>query len=351
MATSILEQYRISDLIEWYNKKTLVINKDFQRRSVWTTSAKIFLIDTILRELPIPKIYIRTKVDLKTKKSYREVVDGQQRLLAIIDFSKDSIILSRKTNEFSGLKYSTLGDELQEKFLSYAVSIGQLINASDDDVLEIFSRLNSNTVKLNNQELRHAQFQGMFKWSVFEASRALSPAFEKYKVLTLKQRLRMLDDQLVAEMFGIILKGITDGGQRNIQKLYKEFDRDDSFNQEEVENKIIKTTDFIFDNFSFLFESYNSFAKSPHFLILFGAVSHAIFGIPEGAIGDSMPASKRKGIPDLEIASKNLEVLANIIEFDETPDDYKSFAKAVASSTQRISSRKERFITYYDSLF
>ena len=73
---SILEQYRISDFVEWNEKKQLRINRDFQRGSVWTPAARTYLIDSILRGYPIPKIYLRTIVDTKTKRSMREVVDG-----------------------------------------------------------------------------------------------------------------------------------------------------------------------------------------------------------------------------------------------------------------------------------
>ena len=350
MATSILEQYRISDLVEWFEQKKIRINRKFQRRAVWTPTAKAFLIDTVLRELPIPKIYIRTIVDLKSKKSFREVVDGQQRLRAIVEFSRDQIRLTRKSGEYSGLRYSDLDPEIQERFLSYPVSVGQLINASDDDVLEIFSRLNSYTVKLNSQELRHAQFQGLFKWAVYESSRQLSPLFEAYDVLTARQRLRMLDDQLVAEMYGIILEGVTDGGQNNIHKIYRKFDQEGAFDQEEADEKVLSVSHYIFENFPDLLEEYPSFAKAPHFLMLFAAVAHAFFGIPKGGIDESMPAGENGEIDDIDQAIENLEILAGVIEYEEVPNNLQGFYKAVSSSTQRIASRKARFPAYYSAL-
>ena len=110
---SILEQYRIADFLEWHREKKLKLNPDFQRGSVWTPAARTFLIDTILRGFPIPKIYLRTAVDTDTKQSYREVVDGQQRLRAIIDFANDKFALSKRAGEFSGLRYSTLESDRQ----------------------------------------------------------------------------------------------------------------------------------------------------------------------------------------------------------------------------------------------
>ena len=151
IAKSSLQQFYISDILEWHRAKTLRLNPDFQRRSVWTPAAKVFLIDTILRQLPIPKVYIRTKVDPESQLSYREVVDGQQRLRAVIDFASDKLTLSIRAKEFSGLRYSELDQEDKENFLAYSIGIDQLINASDDDVLEVFSRLNSYTLPLKSR--------------------------------------------------------------------------------------------------------------------------------------------------------------------------------------------------------
>jgi uncharacterized protein with ParB-like and HNH nuclease domain len=64
--------------------KELILNPTFQRRSVWQPQAKVLLIDTILRKMPVPKVYMRTQINAKTKRSVREIVDGQQRLRAIL---------------------------------------------------------------------------------------------------------------------------------------------------------------------------------------------------------------------------------------------------------------------------
>ncbi|MBK7928978.1 MAG: DUF262 domain-containing protein [Bryobacterales bacterium] len=93
LMSSILEQYRVADFLDWHREHRLEINQDFQRGSVWSPGARTFLIDTILRKLPVPKVYLRTKVDVKTKKSIREIVDGQQRLRAILDFAENKFLV------------------------------------------------------------------------------------------------------------------------------------------------------------------------------------------------------------------------------------------------------------------
>ena len=111
----------------------------------------------------MPKVYLRTLIDRVSQASVREIVDGQQRLRAILDFGLGKFRLTSRAGEFSGLYYSDLEEELQNTFLSYRISVEQLINADDDDVLEVFARLNSYTVPLNPPELRHARYQGDFK--------------------------------------------------------------------------------------------------------------------------------------------------------------------------------------------
>ena len=100
----MLEQYPISDLLTWMDERTLILNAEFQRRSVWPPAAKTYLIDTILQKRPMPNIYIRTQTNLKTRRNYREVVDGQQRLRAIHDFANGDFALGNSAGEYSGMR-------------------------------------------------------------------------------------------------------------------------------------------------------------------------------------------------------------------------------------------------------
>ena len=126
-----------------------MLNPSFQRRYVWTSQAKSYFIDTILRGRPSPNIYIRTVIDLKTKKSYREVVDGQQRLTTIREFSENKFALGSSASEYEGLRYQDLSDELKAKFLGYQIGVVQLFNADDEEVIDIFRRINSYGLLVN----------------------------------------------------------------------------------------------------------------------------------------------------------------------------------------------------------
>lgn len=349
MATSVLEQYNIAQFIEWHDTGQLLLNPDFQRRSVWSPGAKASLVDTILRRLPIPKIYLRTKINLTTKKSFREVVDGQQRLRAIIEYAQDKFALSKRAGEFAGLKYSDLDSDQKQAFLSYPIAVDQLINATDSDVLEVFSRLNSYTVSLNAAEKRHGKYSGAFRWAVHNTSKAWGEQlWDAFGVVTKRQRLRMQDDALTAEMYSIMLKGIMDGGEANIDKVYKEFDKT-FVDEDAVTERVNACIGFVVENLQDVLEG-GMIAKGPHFLMLFAACAHGLHGLPPGAMLDRMPERDQGELSDADMVKGNLSFINDILDSDEPPSTFRNFWMASKSSTHRISSRKIRFPVYYQAL-
>ena len=77
----------ISDIRDWDDNNRLELKPDFQRNEVWSRAAQIMLIDTIIKGIPIPKIYIKSV--MHNGNTYRVVIDGQQRLTAILKFVKN----------------------------------------------------------------------------------------------------------------------------------------------------------------------------------------------------------------------------------------------------------------------
>ena len=79
--------------------------------------------DTIIRGKPIPKVFIRQKINPLTKGSVRDVVDGQQRLRTILSYLKDGFQISKRHNpQYGGLYYSQLSsvdDQIQASILTY----------------------------------------------------------------------------------------------------------------------------------------------------------------------------------------------------------------------------------------
>ena len=348
-------QYPISDLYDWIKDGTLVIQPAFQRRDAWQVSAQSFFIDTLLRDLPIPPIYIRLITNRETKTTHREVVDGQQRLRTIVKFIDGQLKLDRRSNEFAGHTYDTLSDEDQERFLSYQVIVQQLYGADDDTVLDIFHRINAYGISLNRQELRHGKFQGgryegKFRLAVIGVAERWVVLWSKHRIVTVRNQVRMQHHELVAQLLGVLLDGVTDGGQPKIDRLYERYDAEVP---DGLDDKFDEVCTFMVAHFSEVFGT--KLGRGPHFLMLFAAVAHALVGIPEGDMkGDyrSPPHRDPLALSDPDTALQNLLLLADVFDMpsDEVPDRLKNFKISIAGTTQRIRSRSERFLTLYRAL-
>ena len=348
----MISTYNITKFLEWYREGSLKLRPDFQRRENWPQRAKIYFVDTILRGYPVPLIYLRARLDAKTKSPIREVVDGQQRLTAIIQFSDGKFRLDESVAGYQGLSYDELELQDQNAFLSYDMGVEELVSANDEYVLEVFHRLNSNGVQLNAQELRHGTFHGAFRNAVVQTSERWTLLWARYKVVTIKNRLRMKDDELTAEMLGIILRGVSDGGQPNIRSLYANYDKD--FPNETVD-RLDRTVQFILDNLSDVLAT--KLRGAPHFLMLFAAVAHAMYGLPNGDMGTAddiptLPERDPSALTNLDVARGNFAKLNDILKqrIDQVPERFFAFRYGSGGTTQRIRSRSQRFVTLYEAL-
>lgn len=349
------QQYPISDLYGWIKNKELALAPEFQRGDIWTTSAQSFFIDTLLRDLPIPPIYIRLVTDPDTKTSYREVVDGQQRLSAIVKFIDGQLVLDKRSKEFAGKTYDSLDADEQQMFLAYQMGVEQLFGADDDTVLDIFHRINAYGISLNRQELRHGKFQGgryqgEFRWAVIRTAERWEILWSKYRVVTVRSRVRLLHHELVAQLIGVILEGVTDGGQPKIDKLYERYD---ACVPDYTEGCFDEVCNYIIENFPDVLVT--KLGNGPHFMMLFAAVAHALFGIPDGDITQAhggMPQREQSALSDLDLANSNLMVLADLFDIsgEDVPERLSGFKVAIAGTTQRVRSRAVRFKTIFRAL-
>jgi len=131
-----------------YKRRDRIEMPDFQREEVWPDDKKRLLIDSILRGWHLPKFYFR-KLDEATF----ECVDGQQRLSAIFSFFSDDLTLSVDTsNRVGGAKvYTELDDDTSDAFDDFEIEIEEIENASDEELEELFKRLQLGT-PLNTAE-------------------------------------------------------------------------------------------------------------------------------------------------------------------------------------------------------
>ena len=194
----------------------------FQRSAVWNLKQEQFLMDTIIREFDIPKVYFWDLQNDGSNYSY-SVVDGQQRLTTIFRFFNNEFALSEEiTPEYANKKFEDLPEEIQIKIDSYPLTIVYIENATEDDIRDLFLRLNNGTT-LKSQEKR-TNLGGSLSKFIVKMSK--DKIFEK---VTFKNKHRDFE-QLLAQCIKLEL----DGGYTNTQGKYldemykdeKDFDKE-----------------------------------------------------------------------------------------------------------------------------
>lgn len=341
MASSIPQTYHISDFIEWKNKKQLILDPEFQRGSVWTPAAKTFLIDTILRGFPVPQIFLRTRIDTERQTTIREVVDGQQRLRTIFEFADGKLRLSSKANEFAGRAYNELDAESKEQFLSYSLSTIQLVNAENDEILEIFARLNSYSVKVTPAELRHARYSEPVKWRVWEFSRKWGKLWSEFRLVSVRDAVRLKNNSYIAELFMTVDNGLSDGGEPQIDKYYREKKKEESEYFDAIESIVDKLIEEIVENYSEDFSG-TTFFDGPNFLVLFSVLGFLSGDIPVNNNVKDLARFHGAGIHHERMRATLFEI-ANAFDADDIEGNHRTFVTESRSSTQRRKSRVARF--------
>lgn len=147
----------LANLKMLYDGGKLWLNPDYQRGEVWTKSQKQLLIDSLLNNIDIPKIYLR---EIRRGAFEFEAVDGQQRLRSIFDFLDDGFSLDKDADSVEGAdvaakSFTELGTKIQIELTSKSLDVTHLVDYSDDDVEDMFLRLQNGT-PLNAAEKRHA---------------------------------------------------------------------------------------------------------------------------------------------------------------------------------------------------
>lgn len=236
----------ISDIRDWKETGRLELRPDFQRREVWSSPARIMLMDTILRKIPMPKIFLANT--MRDGKTYRVVIDGQQRITAILDFLRDAFSLDNPyTGDEKGKRFSALDQDTQERFLSYQIDFNEAINPSDEEVREVYARVNKYTVPLTKQELRKADFPGDFL-TVSERL-AINKYFDKAGIFTPANRRRYGDAEYVSELLSAMISGIQDK-KATLDNFYIQFADWDTRHKKTILNRfhsVLKELCLIFD--------------------------------------------------------------------------------------------------------
>lgn len=237
-----------------------VTRPPYQRKSVWKTSKKQSLMDSIIRRYYVPDLVFR-QVRLSDEKTVDEVIDGQQRITAIQEFFNDKFSLPKSADSFlkkiSGKKYSQLDVEVKQFFGQLEIQADRILgidqkNNSSHQIVatEIFWRLQQGE-SLNEMEKAHARLSSLVRNFLTRYADDIGFDFERYIPLNenpKKHRFfdflnrendRMQHLSILARMLLIEINGgYAELKDSSIQKLIEDTQREDGIGDFSYETEI-----------------------------------------------------------------------------------------------------------------
>ncbi|WP_136621278.1 MULTISPECIES: DUF262 domain-containing protein [Mesorhizobium] len=333
--------YNVSDFVEWNSRDQIQLSPDFQRRSVWSLQAKSYLIDTIIRGKPMPKMLLTQ--DIKDRRNVRVVVDGQQRLRAILEYVDGRFSLSRAhSKDYAGARFNALPIDVQSAFMKYEIGVDLLYDLPYREILDIFARLNTYTVKLNPQELLNAKYVGFFKQLAYRLGYRYVDYLIAAKVISKAQVTRMVEAELTSDLLVALTEGVQTN--KNIEAHYRK-------NEEEFEN-----VDIVEDHFDRVMAFVNAIYKPEElaptnwarihlFYTLFTTVAHGLFGLrglnaPRPIISEANVGRIRVVLDD--ISARYDRFTSAEYKDDDIPKDFAEFIERSRRATTDSGSRISR---------
>lgn len=349
--------YTAAEFLDWSSTKALVLSPKFQRRGVWQPAAKAFFIDSLLRGMPVPPVYLRMSQSKTKDRVVREVIDGQQRIAAVVAYMRDEYSLSGTlVSTWKGKKFSQLKEGERDAIRDYSFSAEVFSSLTDEEVLEIFSRLNTYAIKLNAQELRNGRYFGLFKQTAYKLGLEHLEFWREHGVFTERGIARMEEAELVSELLIAGIAGLQDK-KKSIDGFYAQLDEqfpDKDLHTERFRNVLAEISDI--SNGSLKDTEFN---RRPLFYSLFTALYHRMYGLPGG---DDLPQRKKAPL----LSSKEKERLGSTIvllsdalaqfgsdgeDADEFDEELKPFVEASLRQTDNIRPRLVRLTTIYTRAF
>ena len=159
----------IESLYLKYKRGDLILDPIFQRRPVWDLARCSKLIESVVLEVPLPVFYLA-----ESKDGTEEVIDGQQRFRAFFNYIDNIYKLKglKALPDLNGNQFSELGKETKKLIENYPVRTVTFKKESDENLrFEIFERLNTGAMPLNEQELRNCIYRGKYNDLLIDLAR------------------------------------------------------------------------------------------------------------------------------------------------------------------------------------
>jgi len=187
VAELVSQPTSIQSVYSWFREDKIFVNRRYQRKLVWTLEEKQKLVESILKKYPVPAILIAERDGAP---GTYEIIDGLQRLQAIMSFIETAFPTSAgtffnieffptaKAQADDGGFVPTDSDALLSQrevstILDYMLAMSVMRNASEQEINDVFDRINTYGRRLSDQERRQSGVQNDFSSMVRELACAL----------------------------------------------------------------------------------------------------------------------------------------------------------------------------------
>jgi hypothetical protein len=164
----------VQSLYAWFSDGKLFVNRRYQRKLVWTLEEKQRLIESILKQYPVPAILLAERAE-----GGYEIIDGLQRLHTIVSFIEsafptlddkyfdvEKFPTAQQRAEGGVFKPQTGVEHISARevttLLDYSVAVSVMRGSSETDIDDVFGRINTYGHRLSDQERRQAGVRGGF---------------------------------------------------------------------------------------------------------------------------------------------------------------------------------------------
>ncbi|MFC2021890.1 HNH endonuclease family protein [Chloroflexota bacterium] len=311
-------ELRVHEIKGKIERGELIPDPDWQRGYIWNRKDEQLLIDSIIREMPIPKFYLTEEYNAKKGVSIHFAVDGQQRLTALYKFLNNEFPISIEGKEHL---FKDLNTTQQQKITTYTLNGHYLQDFTQADINFLFQRLNRTGIKLTNMEVWNNEFFGTNVMSMVNEIEQEHAAYYGKVVYTEENIKRMLPLDDIIDLCNCLSAGFVKGGGKAELESFlnnrKDITPSESSTLKSYFRKVINNLQIILPKTDL---EVSLFSKRTHFISLFLSIGLLI--------------------PKYYILSDPNQLKSDLLDFIENqPDEYKD---SVFGAIRQKSKRETR---------
>lgn len=334
----------ISDLVLLYNHNLLNLEPGFQRNSVWTLKDRRKLIESVIRNYPLPAIFLYKREE--HGKTIYDVIDGKQRLETILMF-----IGEMRGNRFTVKTQLDENDEvthidwryLQRKgrqtiitgFKFYTIEV----DGDFSDIIDLFVRINSTGKALTSAEKQHAKYYNSpFLKTAANVAQKFEEYFSSNYILSDGQISRMKHVELICEIMLSVGQNDVINKKAALDKIMSKGLTHSQIGK--LKAKTIKAINRVRLLFPKLYET--RFSQLSDFYCLVVLISNyedeglILIDKKRNKLAFDLLVNFSNGVDEVRRKQKRAE------NTDESDSSYREYLLTVLSSTDEITQRRKR---------